>query len=243
ILWRLYNASSSRRPTLPIGLTFCGSAPGTPKASVQSCLRRKSPSPSSKVKKVVKLKKSTSTLTTRSARSIAIPGGWRSLTFITTTPRARRNIRVTSMASAMLSARCESARSPSRSIFSCTYANAQCAPSIACARRTSASVFAARTPSRARCSKELRRSCQKALAVVVQFDSWYASNKILKFVHRRKWQFTCGVKFTRKLDGVSLAAHHRELKHKVYTPVGVETAEGETTYFVRSLKGRFSGLP
>jgi len=79
--------------------------------------------------------------------------------------------------------------------------------------------------------------------VVVQFDSWYASNKILKFVHRRKWQFTCGVKFTRKLDGVSLAAHHRELKHKVYTPVGVETAEGETTYFVRSLKGRFSGLP
>jgi len=89
----------------------------------------------------------------------------------------------------------------------------------------------------------LRRSCQKALAVVVQFDSWYASNKILKFVHRRKWQFTCGVKFTRKLDGVSLATHHRELKHKVYTPVGVETAEGETTYFVRSLKGRFSGLP
>ena len=79
--------------------------------------------------------------------------------------------------------------------------------------------------------------------VVVQFDSWYASNKILKFVHRRKWQFTCGVKFTRKLDGVSLAAHHRKLKHKVYTPVGVETAEGETTYFVRSLEGRFSNLP
>jgi hypothetical protein len=79
--------------------------------------------------------------------------------------------------------------------------------------------------------------------VVVQFDSWYASNKILKFVHRQKWQFTCGVKFTRKLDGVNLAAHHRELKHKVYTPVSVETAEGETTYFARSLEGRFSGLP
>jgi len=79
--------------------------------------------------------------------------------------------------------------------------------------------------------------------VVVQFDSWYASNKILKFVHRQQWQLTCGVKFTRKLDGVSLAAHHRKLKHKVYTPVSVETAEGETTYFVRSLEGRFSNLP
>lgn len=80
-------------------------------------------------------------------------------------------------------------------------------------------------------------------AVVVQFDSWYASNKILKFVHRQKWQFTCGVKFTRKLDGVNLAARHRELKHKVYTPLSVKTAEGEKTYFVRSLEGRFSGLP
>src|SRR6266508_3761635 len=69
------------------------------------------------------------------------------------------------------------------------------------------------------------------------------AREMLKFVHRQKWQFTCGVKFTRKLDGVNLAAHHRKLKHKVYTPVSVETAEGETTYFVRSLDGRFSNLP
>jgi hypothetical protein len=82
--------------------------------------------------------------------------------------------------------------------------------------------------------------------VIVQFDSWYASNKILKFVHRRKrqqWEFTCGVKFTRKLNGVSLDTHHRKLKHKVYTPVSVKTAEGKTNYFVRCLDGRFTELP
>ncbi len=61
--------------------------------------------------------------------------------------------------------------------------------------------------------------------VVVQFDSWQASNKILKFVHRRKWQFTCGVKLTRKLDGVSLGTHHRKLKHKVYTTSLVKKGE------------------
>ena len=38
------------------------------------------------------------------------------------------------------------------------------------------------------------------LKVIVQFDSWYASKKILKFVHRQSWQFTCGVKSNRKLN-------------------------------------------
>jgi hypothetical protein len=79
--------------------------------------------------------------------------------------------------------------------------------------------------------------------VVVQFDSWYASNKLLKFVHRQEWQVTCGVKFTRKLNGVSLDTQHRKQKHKWYTTVRVTTAEREERYFVRQLDGRFEGLP
>jgi hypothetical protein len=78
--------------------------------------------------------------------------------------------------------------------------------------------------------------------VVVQFDSWYASNKILKFVHRLGWQLTCGVKFNRKLDGVRLDTHHRKLKHKWHDRVIVSTAEGETSYFVHQLDGRFTDL-
>src|SRR5262249_21963336 len=57
--------------------------------------------------------------------------------------------------------------------------------------------------------------------VIVQFDSWYASNKSLKFIHRQKWQFTCGVRFNRNLDGVNLDTHHRKLKHKWHDRVRV----------------------
>jgi hypothetical protein len=78
--------------------------------------------------------------------------------------------------------------------------------------------------------------------VVVQFDSWYASNKLLKFIHRQKWQFTCGVKFNRQLNGLSLDTHHRTLKHKWHDRVTVSTAEGKTGYFVRQLDGRFTDL-
>ncbi len=78
--------------------------------------------------------------------------------------------------------------------------------------------------------------------VIVQFDSWYASNKLLKFVHRQQWQLTCGVKFNRNLDGVSLDIHHRKLKHKWHDRVIVSTAEGESSYFVHQLDGRFTAL-
>ena len=80
--------------------------------------------------------------------------------------------------------------------------------------------------------------------VIVQFDSWYASNKLLKFVHRQDWQFTCGVKFTRHLDGISLDQHHRRLRHKHHTKVGVIAADNaKESYYVRQVDGRFNKLP
>ena len=91
--------------------------------------------------------------------------------------------------------------------------------------------------------KRIARYLPRAATVIVQFDSWYASNKLLKFVHRQQWQFTCGVKFTRQLNGVSLDTHHRKLKHKWHDRVVVTTAEGERSYFVHQLDGRFSQLP
>jgi len=82
--------------------------------------------------------------------------------------------------------------------------------------------------------------------VVVQFDSWYASKKILKFVHRQHWQFTCGLRSTRKLNGLSLTQHNLRQKHKWHKPVLVATAEPEEEkkkYFVRRLDGRLTKLP
>ena len=78
--------------------------------------------------------------------------------------------------------------------------------------------------------------------VVVQFDSWYASKKILKFVHRQHWHFTCGLRSTRKLNGVSLSQHNLRQKHKWHDPIIVATAEKEAKYFVRRLEGQLSEL-
>ncbi|MGH8710799.1 MAG: transposase [Burkholderiales bacterium] len=79
--------------------------------------------------------------------------------------------------------------------------------------------------------------------VVVQFDSWYASKKILKFVHRQQWQFTCGVKSNRKLNGVQLNDQNRIEKHKWHTRVRVTNAKKEERcYFVRQLDGRLEEL-
>jgi hypothetical protein len=80
--------------------------------------------------------------------------------------------------------------------------------------------------------------------VIVQFDSWYASNKLLKFVHRQPWQFTCGVKYTRLLDGVRLDQHQLRLRHKHHTKIRVVAADETTqSYYLRQVEGRFHQLP
>lgn len=80
--------------------------------------------------------------------------------------------------------------------------------------------------------------------VIVQFDSWYASKKILKFVDRHGWQFTCGVKSNRKLNGVRLDEQNRKEKHKWHTKISVTNAKKEErSYYVRPLEGRLEEMP
>jgi len=79
--------------------------------------------------------------------------------------------------------------------------------------------------------------------VIVQFDSGYAAKKLLKFVHRQQWHFTCGVKSNRKLNGVRLSEQHRQEKHKWHTRVRVTNAKKEErSYYVRQLDGRLEEL-
>lgn len=80
--------------------------------------------------------------------------------------------------------------------------------------------------------------------VTVQFDSWYASAKLLKFVCRRHWQFTCAVKSNRKLNGIPLSQHARQLRHTRYAQVSIAAADGNSsTYYLRQLAGRLEELP
>jgi hypothetical protein len=79
--------------------------------------------------------------------------------------------------------------------------------------------------------------------VTVQFDSWYASARLLKYIHRQGWQTVCGLKSNRKLNGTRLDQHASALRHQRYTPVTVTAAnDTKTTYLVRDLTGRLEDL-
>jgi hypothetical protein len=78
----------------------------------------------------------------------------------------------------------------------------------------------------------------------VQFDSWYASRRLIKFVRRQGWHITCGLKSNRRLNGLRIDQHAQVLKHRWYTRVRVTTADGgKRTYYVRRLDGRLAEVP
>jgi hypothetical protein len=80
--------------------------------------------------------------------------------------------------------------------------------------------------------------------VFVQFDSWYASEKLIKYVRRQHWQVTCGLKSNRKLNGTGIDQLDHALRHKRYTHVNITAADGnQSTYFVRSLTGKLENVP
>jgi hypothetical protein len=80
--------------------------------------------------------------------------------------------------------------------------------------------------------------------VYVQFDSWYASAKLIKYVRRHRWHVTCGLKGNRKLNGVRIDHLASALRHRRYTHVRVTAADGNTTtYAVRETTGRLSDVP
>lgn len=75
--------------------------------------------------------------------------------------------------------------------------------------------------------------------VYVQFDSWYASARLLTYIHRQGWHTVCALKSNRKLNGQRLDQHAHALRHQRYTSVTVTAADAtSTTYLVRRLMGR-----
>lgn len=80
--------------------------------------------------------------------------------------------------------------------------------------------------------------------IYVQFDSWYASEQLIKYVHRQGWHVTCGLKHNRKLNGKRLDQIASALRHRRYLHVQVTAADGnKTTYYVRQTTGRLVKVP
>jgi hypothetical protein len=90
----------------------------------------------------------------------------------------------------------------------------------------------------------LRPHLPKGWRVYVQFDSWYASRRLINYVRRQRWHVTCGLKCNRRLDGKRIDKHAQVLRHRWYTRVNVTTADGDPRrYYVRRLEGRLANVP
>jgi len=90
----------------------------------------------------------------------------------------------------------------------------------------------------------LRPLLPKGWAIYVQFDSWYASAKLINSIRRQGWHVTCGLKCNRKLNGVRIDHLASALRHRRYTRVRITATDGNTTpYYVRMTTGRLSEVP
>ncbi|MFQ5434893.1 MAG: transposase [Anaerolineae bacterium] len=84
----------------------------------------------------------------------------------------------------------------------------------------------------------------KGWKVVVQFDSWYASARLIQHCRRQSWHVTCGLKCNRLLSDKRVDKHAQELRHKWYSKVCVTTTDGDKSiYFVRRRDGRLADVP
>jgi len=79
--------------------------------------------------------------------------------------------------------------------------------------------------------------------VYVLFDSWYASNRLLRFCRRQGWQVVCAIKSNRKLDDQKLSQWPQALRHQRYQRIQLTaTDQRQRTYLVRLLQGKLNHL-
>jgi len=90
----------------------------------------------------------------------------------------------------------------------------------------------------------LRPLLPKGWTVYVQFDSWYASEKLITDVRRQGWHVTCGLKGNRRLNGKRLDQLAYALRHKRHILVPVTAANGRIRiYYVRETTGHLRHVP
>jgi hypothetical protein len=81
-------------------------------------------------------------------------------------------------------------------------------------------------------------------SVYVLFDSWYASEDLLRYIHRQGWQASGGLKSNRTLNGKQLKYWFAEQRPTPAQRLTVPAADGaRTTYWVYVLTGRLKHLP
>jgi len=78
-----------------------------------------------------------------------------------------------------------------------------------------------------------------SVQVEVVFDSWYASNKLIRYCRQQGWQVTCQVKSNRHFNGKALTAQN--LKHQRSVKVVIERTRSRQEYLTYQLQGHLKG--
>jgi hypothetical protein len=92
---------------------------------------------------------------------------------------------------------------------------------------------------------ELSQLLPEGHKVYVLFDSWYASQKLIKFCRRQQWQVICAIKSNRRIDKVRVDQHNLALKHKPYELITLEAVDPQhkaPQYYTRLVQGHLENL-
>jgi Transposase DDE domain len=89
----------------------------------------------------------------------------------------------------------------------------------------------------------LQQRLPAGFRVYVLFDSWYASNRLVKFCRRQGWHVICAIKSNRTLADKKLSQWPQALRHQRYQRVQLTAPDQRPrTYLVRTLQGKLSRL-
>ena len=92
---------------------------------------------------------------------------------------------------------------------------------------------------------ELDALLPKGHKVYVLFDSWYASEKLIKFCRRKRWHVICALKSNRRIDKVSVTKHNQQLRHQPYKRITLEAMSENRKapkYYTRSIRGHLTDI-
>lgn len=89
---------------------------------------------------------------------------------------------------------------------------------------------------------EIAELIPSSVAVFVMFDSWYASDKLIRFCLRKNWDVICALKCNRCFGGRRLSHIARYLRNESFNPVWVGSTADSTKYLVHTRKGYLGKL-
>lgn len=81
---------------------------------------------------------------------------------------------------------------------------------------------------------ELAPLLPDSIPIIILFDSWYASDKLIRFCGNHNWHVICALKSNRTFQGRRLSHIARYLRNKSFYPVWLGSAEDSTRYLVHA---------